>query len=228
LRNIRILNDSPEYLLKLSGVNVQVANKILFSDVNLILHPGEQIAITGQSGSGKTTLLRTIAGLIDLQAGSILFKEKSIDSYSMPQYRREVVLINQQPVLFKGTVRENLERPFKYKVAGKSGFTEDEVSGLMAQAGLDIDMLNQEALELSVGQKQRVCLIRALLLHPAVLMLDEPTSALDEESEDLVNQLIQSELQNGTGVLTVTHNYQNNRDHFDEQIKLAIPDVDVN
>jgi len=209
-------------LLKLDQVSVEIGSKLLLSDISFILNPGEQIAITGQSGSGKTTLLRIITGLLDLTKGSILYKDKPIVSYSMPQYRREVILLSQQPVLFKGTVRENLVRPFIYKVSGKTGFSEAEALGLLSRAGLDSRILDQDALELSVGQKQRVCLIRAILLHPNVLMLDEPTSALDEESEKLVNQLIQDELQNGTGIITVTHNFQKNKRLFNQHFKLDL------
>ena len=76
----------------------------------------------------------------------------------------------------------------------------------MAQAGLDIDMLNQEALELSVGQKQRVCLIRALLLHPAVLMLDEPTSALSVRETNKVLAIMREIADGGNSCVFVTHN----------------------
>lgn len=215
-------------MLKLSGVKVKIADKLLLSDIGFTLHPGEHIAITGQSGSGKTTLLRTIAGLIDLFEGSILFKDKSIDFWYMPQYRRKVILLDQQPVLYAGTVRENLERPFKYKIAEKDEFPEKEVAELLGLSGLTVNILNQEATDLSVGQKQRICLIRAILLHPDVLMLDEPISALDKESGALVKRLIQTQLQNGVGILTVTHNFNGETKFFDKHIRLGLTEKALN
>jgi len=122
-----------------------------------------------------------------------------------PRFRRRVVLVDQRPALLPGSVLQNLARPFQYAIA-TSAFDPGRARRLLERLGLATDLLDQPARTLSQGEQQRVCLARALLLRPPVLLLDEPTSALDEaalaKSEQIVRELAE---RRGVAALIVTH-----------------------
>ena len=191
-------------LLEVRGLAAATNSARLFSGVQLELHPGETVAVQGPSGCGKTTLLRTIAGLIDPAEGEVRLRGKSPGSIGWPAYRRQVVLVNQRPTLLDGTLRDNLERPFRYASVQRT-FPEDEARRGLERLGLLPEHWEQEARSLSVGEQQRACILRAWLLKPAVLLLDEPTSALDQESAAVVEALIQDHAEEDAGVLMVSH-----------------------
>lgn len=164
-----------------------------------------RVALIGPSGCGKTTLLRAVAGLIDPAAGAVKLRGESPATVGWPEFRRQVAYVAQQPVLFDATVAANLARPFRYRsVAGE--FTRERAAALLERLGLDC--LEENAWELSVGQQQRVCLARALLVQPAVLLLDEPAAALDETAAAKMEKLLLEQADAGLGVLLVTHNRQ--------------------
>ncbi|HIJ66317.1 MAG TPA: ATP-binding cassette domain-containing protein, partial [Candidatus Hydrogenedentes bacterium] len=164
--------------LEVRNLAVGAAGGAILTGVNLTAAPGELVAVTGPSGCGKTTLLRTVAGLLDALSGTIHLDGHTPAAFGWPQYRRRVVLVDQQPVLLDRSVEENLKRPFSYQSAN-GGFPAARARTLLDRLGLEPDRWDQRARALSVGQQQRVCLVRALLLAPALVLLDEPTSALD-------------------------------------------------
>ncbi len=158
-------------------------------DVSLDLEGGELVGLTGPSGSGKTELLRSVAGLRDADSGSVRLRGRAAGDWPWPEWRRRVTYVAQRAVLLDGTVRDNLLRPFRYRsVAGEPD--EKELAELLTRLGLAEDVLQQEARTLSVGEQQRVGLIRALSISPDVLLLDEPTSALDAEAVERVEELV--------------------------------------
>lgn len=190
-------------LLELRDVSIAVAGKTLLHGVNLTLQRGEIVALCGPSGLGKTTLLRAMAGLDNVQSGTILLDEKSPEEWTYPLFRRRVIWVEQRPVVFDCSLEENLRRPFQYRSA-EFAFPEARARTLTARLQLPDDW-QQKARTLSQGQQQRLSLVRALLLRPAVLLLDEPTSALDSEAAQLVETLLREEAQNGLAMLIVTH-----------------------
>lgn len=163
------------------------------------------MGVMGPSGCGKSTLLRAVSGLVDSSSGAILLHGKPPETWDWPRFRRKVLLATQRPTLFPGAVAQNLARPFSYASA-EGAFNAARAKMLLERLGIEKDCFERDALSLSVGQQQRVCLVRALLLEPEVLLLDEPTSALDEESEAAVEQAIREETETrGMGALIVSH-----------------------
>lgn len=194
-----------EALLEMSGLAAASNGVRLLRGLDLRLDAGELVALAGPSGCGKTTLLRTLAGLIDPDEGDFRFKGAAPEAMGWPQYRRAAVLVEQRPVVLDATVAENLERPFRYRVATVE-FAPDKAKALLDAVGVGAHRMEQAARSLSVGQQLRVCLVRALLLEPALLLLDEPTSALDEDSADKVAAYLHEKAAaKGMAVLAATH-----------------------
>lgn len=179
----------------LSGIDLQVAS-------------GEFVLLKGPSGGGKSTLLRILARLEFPAAGTMLYQGAPLNALAPEQYRREVSLIQQTPSIVSGSVRDNLLLPFSFRVNRQLPPPDDhalrrELDALLLP-GVRLDMA---AANLSVGQRQRLCLLRAVLLSPKVLLLDEPTSALDPESRRVVEDAAESLCaQQGVTVLLVSHN----------------------
>ncbi len=166
---------------------------------------GRLVGLTGPSGCGKTTLLRALAGLIDPEAGEVLLEGQAPADWGWPAYRRRAILVEQRPVFLEGTVRESLQRPFAYGVS-REAFSEDRACSLLERLHVESVRLDQEARSLSEGQRQRVSLVRALLLEPAILLLDEPTASLDHAAAEAVEALVSEEADGrGLAALIVTH-----------------------
>jgi len=198
--------DGGERLLELSGLSAGTDGRVLITGLDLCVREGEFVALLGPSGCGKTTLLRAVSGLIDPLEGAVRLRGEEAPGDHWPSFRRRVVLIQQTPVLLDRTVEENLRRPFDYDSAGEAGFPGDRAVSLLEVFGVDESRMSQNARSLSVGQQQRVCLVRALILQPEVLLLDEPTSALDPESVRSVEEVFVREArQRGMSALLVTH-----------------------
>ena len=211
-------------LLEARELTLMAAGKRLHSGISFALFPGELAAITGPSGAGKTTLLRTICGLQDSPSGSVLLEGRDAETWSWPAFRRQVILVSQKPTLLALTVADNLRRPFSYKSAGQAVFPEAFARQLLDELGVGATCWEQDAQTLSVGQQQRVSLIRALLLEPKVLCLDEPTSALDPESSVRVQSLISRlAAERGLSALIVTHSPEQATQWCSRQIALPGP-----
>jgi len=155
-------------------------------DVTLVAEPGETVAIMGATGSGKSTLAHLIPRFYDVQKGRITIDGIDVRDLDKTVLRRNVGVAFQMPILFTGTIRENI-------CYGRPEATDEEVEAAarMAQAhdfivempdGYDT-VLGQRGVNLSGGQKQRVAIARALATDPAVLVLDDSTSSVDVETE---------------------------------------------
>jgi putative ABC transport system ATP-binding protein len=196
-----------DVLLQASGLSVGWSTQVLARAIELNLMFGERVALVGPSGCGKTTLLRTLAGLIDPLEGVVRLLGRSASAWGWPNWRRQVVFVAQRSSLFDGTVLDNLRRPFQYR-AVRSEFSEERALAGLERIGLPSTLAKASVAELSVGQKQRVTLLRAVLLAPKVLLLDEPTSALDPNSESLVEAFLSEQACSAhSALMIVTHRH---------------------
>ena len=155
--------------------------------------------IKGPSGCGKSSLLRLIAGLSPAEKGQILVNDEAI--HNQQKHRLNCHYIFQQPVIFPGSVSDNLLMAFDYSELEAPKELEQELKKVFPEE----IALDQDAQQLSVGQKQRLALLRAFLLKPNYLLCDEVTSGLDEASRQLAEKLISQFCLDGGTVIFVTH-----------------------
>lgn len=165
--------------------------------VSFDLAAGECVAVRGASGSGKTLLLRSIADL-DPNQGEVSLKHKGRDSFFGPDWRRQVVYVPAESGWWGERVGEHF-----------SDWT--PAAPLAERLGIPSQARDWRVARLSTGERQRLALVRALLLEPCVLLLDEPTSGLDEQAAAAVEKLVGERLQRGAGALWVTHSREQAR-----------------
>jgi putative ABC transport system ATP-binding protein len=175
-------------MIRLSNLSFSFFNgKRLFDNISIDFQMGNFYLIQGVSGSGKSTLLRLINRLEEPTGGEISYHGKSLADYHAPSLRKKILYIQQTPAAIRGTVKENLLLPYTFKSNQNLNQPDDEKLLQMMHSfhlqGID---LHQPIENLSVGQLQRICLIRGMQLFPEVILLDEPTSALDEKSAGIV------------------------------------------
>ena len=176
---------------ELRGVGQARAGRTVLQDVDVTIPRHLITVLVGPSGGGKTSLLRLLNRLDDPVQGDILFDGSPIVDYAVTDLRRQVALVFQTPVMFPGTVSDNLAVAAEL-AAVEDGRFDQQASEVMLLAELDPSLLERPGDELSVGQKQRVNLARALMTSPEVLLLDEPTSALDPETSRALMRTIGS------------------------------------
>jgi ABC-type multidrug transport system fused ATPase/permease subunit len=155
-------------------------------EINLHAKPGEMIALVGPTGAGKTTLIHLLSRFYELTSGEILLDGRPIRSISLTQLRHSVAMVTQESFLFNGTTADNL-------LIAKPDATEEEMWGALAAANADgfikrlpkglHTQLGERGVKLSVGEKQRLSIARALLKNPPILVLDEATASVDNTTE---------------------------------------------
>ena len=159
--------------------------------------------ILGPSGSGKTTLLRLLNDLSSPDEGGILFKNIPVSEIEPLQLRRTVVMVSQAPVIFDGSIEDNLQIGLSF--SGKEEAEVPEMESMLKLFILDKN-LSDEAEHLSGGEKQRLSWARAMLLDPEVFLLDEPTSALDEDTaRSVLTRFQEYAKKNSKTVIMITH-----------------------
>ena len=162
----------------------------LFRDLSLTVSAGDKLVLTGESGCGKTVLMRSLIFLDCLDSGEILWHGESVEDERVPFFRTRVLYLHQKPVLFSGTVKQNLDRPFVFASNKDRSSSDDNVLRWLAVLGRDESFLHKDSSHLSGGELQMVSVLRSLRLEPEMLLLDEPTSQLDSKSTGLIEELI--------------------------------------
>lgn len=174
----------------------------ILQNVSLDIPRGKIMGIIGPSGSGKSTLLRALNRLWEPPSGTVFLDGKDITGLDVLELRRKVGMLFQLPVLFEGTVADNVR--FGPQLKGKK-ISDEEVYKLLTFADLDSSFFHKRGSELSVGQAQRVALARTLANEPEVLLLDEPTSALDPISTQNIEDLMVKLKGKGMTIVMVSH-----------------------
>lgn len=198
-----------EYLLKLEKINFRVGNSGAVVTVDTGLSDSSVLFVNGPSGSGKTTILRILSKLQRGISGQVYLNGRSWGDFSVYQWRRLVHLVPQKPVLFNGTVWDNLLKPFSISLVQKEVvFNKQEAERLLSIL-LPHNTPEQAASTLSGGEAARLALLRAFLLEPKVLLLDEPTAALDLQTATLVLELLIQWLKEKPhrGIIMVSHGH---------------------
>ncbi len=196
-------------LLEISNLSFgyEGSSSPVFEGLDLSVREGEFILVKGPSGAGKSTLLRLICRLNKPLAGTILFQGKDIAAIPPARLRSAVIYVQQTPQMIDASVSHNLLLPFSFASnASKKRPKMEELQAMLREFYLDGVTLEHSALKLSVGQKQRLAIMRALLQEPVLLLLDEPTSALDKESAAMVFAIMERlNFAEGRTLITVTH-----------------------
>lgn len=192
-------------LFRFEHVDLQVAEKMILSDLTFEIEEGQRLTLVGPSGSGKSSILKLLAGLTSASKGHLSFEGTDLSDLDMPQYRREVSYCFQQPVLFGETVEDNLAFPFLVR-----GLDFDSKKALEAlnKVNLGQTYLKHQVKDLSGGEKQRVALVRNMLFEPRVLLLDEISTGLDASTKSLVHEVISSYHRSGKTIVEVTHDQE--------------------
>jgi phosphate transport system ATP-binding protein len=201
--------------IRSDDLSITYRDHLALQSVNLQINKGCITALVGPSGCGKTSFLMSINRLTDLipgckVSGRLQMNELDVlaPSTNLLHLRRQVGMIFQKPTVFPFSIKRNLELPLREHGKHPRETWSSVIETALKQVGLwnEVkDRLNQPAQALSGGQQQRLCLARALILSPEVLLLDEPCSALDPISSGIVEDLIVS-LCGSYTVIIVTHN----------------------
>ncbi|KAI3673675.1 hypothetical protein L6452_39799 [Arctium lappa] len=175
---------------------------MILQNVSLEIPKGKIMGIIGPSGSGKSTLLRALNRLWEPPSGTVFLDGIDITGVDVLELRRKVGMLFQLPVLFQGTVADNIR--YGPQLKGKK-LKDEQVYKLLKIADLDSSFFDKQGSELSVGQAQRVALARTLANEPEVLLLDEPTSALDPISTQNIEDVLVKLKSRGMTIAMVSH-----------------------
>ena len=190
------------------------ASNNILHELNLVVEPGETIALVGESGAGKSTILNLVIGFNFATEGRVLVDGKDMSKIDLRSYRKHLAVVPQTSILFSGTIRDNI-------TYGMEDVDEDTLKEVIKAANLSdlihslpngIDtVVGEHGGKLSGGQRQRISIARALIRHPKVIVLDEATSALDSISEKLIQEAL-GNLTKGRTTFIVAHRLSTIRD----------------
>jgi ABC-type multidrug transport system fused ATPase/permease subunit len=182
-------------------------DKDVLHDIDLTVRPGETVAIAGQTGSGKSSLVSLTARFYEVEKGAVTVDGHDVRSVTQQSLRKQIGIVPQDPILFSGTIEENI----KY---GKPDATRDKVIEVAKMVGAHsfINRLEkgydtavgQRGVNLSAGQRQLICLARAILADPRILILDEATSSVDTNTERIMQKALRK-VTKGRTCLTIAH-----------------------
>lgn len=201
-----------------TGFQYRNGENPVFSHLNLKIRAGETVAFVGESGAGKTTILNMVIGFLHATEGRVLIDGQDMESINLKSYRSNIAVVPQTPILFSGTIRENI-------TYGKEDISEERLMAVIRAANLEEvikqlpdgveTMVTERGSNLSGGQRQRISIARAFIRDPKVLILDEATSALDSISEEKIQTATERLVKDRT-TLIVAHRLSTirNADHI--------------
>jgi subfamily B ATP-binding cassette protein MsbA len=182
-------------------VSFSYGDEQVLQNINLLIHPGQMVALVGSSGGGKSTLAALLMRFYDVSEGSISLDGHDLRDVSLSSLNRQFALVDQETTLFNDTIANNIRygnpeaTDQEVAAAATAAFAHDFI--LQMPEGYQTN-IGDRGIRLSGGQRQRLCIARAILKNAPVLILDEATSALDTESEKMVQQALDNLMQNRT------------------------------
>ncbi|WP_100372462.1 ABC transporter ATP-binding protein [Bacillus sp. FJAT-45037] len=187
-------------IVRWKDVSTDILNNISFTVLE-----NQIVTLIGPSGAGKSSLLYLMNRLSDKKDGSILFRGKAIEDFSIVELRQRIGMVFQSPALFEGTVKDNVS--YGPLLHGRD-WSDDQTVELLEAVHLPVDFLHKPIEELSGGEQQRVAFLRTLANEPEILLLDEVTSALDLRNVELVEDFIRTLQKKGKTIFMVTHDVE--------------------
>tara|TARA_Y100000758_G_C15908609_1_gene370603 strand:- start:26 stop:676 length:651 start_codon:yes stop_codon:yes gene_type:complete len=196
-------------MIEFNDVTATYKENIGIFNITFKIEPGEMVFLMGPTGAGKSTVLKAIYSAIDINKGDITIDGHSVLSlsrYQIPLIRQKIGMIFQDfKLLNNRTVLENVALPLRILGLSSSEIYK-KVDETLSKVGLN-NLYNSCPLELSGGEQQRVCIARALVKKPKIILADEPTGNLDPNVSDEILDLLDLFTENGTAVLMSTHNF---------------------
>ncbi|MEK3917408.1 ATP-binding cassette domain-containing protein [Paenibacillus sp. FSL H7-0331] len=187
----------------------QKEQRVLFDDFSVEINEPEIISVVGASGQGKSTLLRIIGMLDTPDKGTLTYRGKLSNEWQPPMWRSKVSYVAQQAVMLPGSVEDNLRTVSRLQ---KQPFDRELTKQLLEAVQLESLDWSKRAEDLSGGEKQRVALVRSMLLRPEILLVDEITASLDVRSKQAVEELLFDwHSREGTTFIWVTHDLEQAR-----------------
>jgi len=176
----------------------------ILKDISFVAEAGKMIAFVGATGAGKTSIINLISRFYDIQKGEICLDGVSIKNLNLDQLRSSIALVLQDNALFSGSIHDNI-------TLGRSDISREEVISTSKLLGAhqfisklsdEYDtVLNERGASLSMGQRQIICLIRAMVFNPRILILDEATSNIDSETEHLITKALEVVMKGRTSIV---------------------------
>ena len=194
--DLKLQSDKSFLPLEIKNLNYSIGSKEILYNLNIKIISDKITVIMGPNGAGKSIFLKILNGIIKPTSGKILWNEKIDESLVL----NGQALVFQKPVLLRRSVKANLD--FFDKLTNLNNYDKNQLLKIVDL----LDQKNQPARLLSLGEQQRLSLIRALLLRPRLIMLDEPTANLDPASTKIIEDIIISLKEFGIKIIFVTHN----------------------
>ncbi|HJO93271.1 MAG TPA: ABC transporter ATP-binding protein [Victivallales bacterium] len=192
-------------MLKFENVSIKRGNALILENINLSVDAGNKIAICGPSGSGKSSLLMAAMGCFPVSHGQILFEDKALSKLNFKEIRQHIAYIGQDSIMGAENILDSILLPFNFKSNHTIKPDTDSISKLLIKLGLKQNILEMDCIKVSGGERQRIAIVRALLMKKKLFLVDEVTTGLDPESRKYVIDLFQ---ESKFTVLSVSHDME--------------------
>jgi len=189
-------------MIEFENITLKVHRQTLLDGATLHIADGEKVVVRGASGCGKSSLLKCAIGAFPRIGGSVRVDGMELSADTVAGIRARIAYIGQEPVLGAETVRDALLLPFTFKAHRKNRLADERIFQGLERLHLPADILDKPSKRISGGEKQRIAILRALLLNKTVFLADEVTSALDPESKAAVMAEL---FRPGISLLSVSH-----------------------